>query len=173
MAQQRHSKQSWINAGLTVLETDGPTALRAEPLAKRLNTTKGSFYWHFADVPAFHVAVIESWQTQTLSALVNQLATDGSPEHRLNTFGQQFLADPLDTPMRLWSQSHPRAKQALDQIDEQRLTYIATLLANLGVSNPAFALACYGTLIGSQNVHANNTATEAFTALIDLVLALK
>lgn len=173
MAQQRHSKKSWISAGLTALKTSGPTALRAEPLAKELGTTKGSFYWHFKDVPAFHDAVIESWQTETLSVLVHQLATDGAPEHRLNVFGKQLLADQIDPAMRQWAQNHKTAKRAIQQIDEQRLTYISTLLSHLGVTNPAFALACYGTLIGSQTIHTNNTPSEAFTALIDLVLALK
>lgn len=173
MAQKRHSKQSWIDAGLAALQAGGPAALRAEPLAKQLGTTKGSFYWHFADVPAFHVAVIENWQTRTLNILIDQLAADGSPAHRLESFGQQLLADQIDPAMRHWAQSNETAKLALAQIDEQRLTYISTLLSNLGVSNPAFALACYGTLIGSQSVTANNSPNEAFTALIDLVLALK
>ncbi|MEH6751885.1 MAG: TetR family transcriptional regulator, partial [Paracoccaceae bacterium] len=36
-------------AGLAALAEAGPVALKAEPMARRLGTTKGSFYWHFAD----------------------------------------------------------------------------------------------------------------------------
>jgi len=43
----RLGKADWLDAGLAALAAEGPAALRAEALARQLNTTKGSFYWHF------------------------------------------------------------------------------------------------------------------------------
>ena len=37
----------------------GFTALKAEPLAKAMGVSRGSFYWHFADIAAFHAAILE------------------------------------------------------------------------------------------------------------------
>lgn len=173
MANNRHSKLTWINAGLSALVADGSNALRAEPLAKQLGTTKGSFYWHFADVPAFHIAVIDSWRNCVLSEIVTQLSTDGTPENRLRAFGEQILGEPIDPAIRAWSKSNTHAANAIGQIDEQRLTYISTLLGSLGIANPAFALACYGTLIGGPTIQSDTTTQQAFTAMIDLILALK
>ena len=62
MKRIRLNRQSWIDAGLRALVAEGPTALAAEPLARQLGTTKGSFYWHFKDVPDFQKAVIRDWQ---------------------------------------------------------------------------------------------------------------
>ena len=61
MKRQRLSPQTWIEAGLAELVAQGPKALAAEPLARKLATTKGSFYWHFKDVPDFQAAVVKHW----------------------------------------------------------------------------------------------------------------
>jgi AcrR family transcriptional regulator len=173
MTNSQHSKASWIDAGFSALISGGALALRAEPLAKTLGTTKGSFYWHFADVPTFHIAMIDHWRNDALTKIVTQLSESGTPESRLRVFGEQILSDPSDQAMRAWSQSHPYLANTIEQVDEQRLIYVSTLLTSLGVSNPAFSLACYGALIGSKTVQSDTTPLEAFTALIDLILALK
>jgi AcrR family transcriptional regulator len=173
MSSKQHTKATWISAGLSALENGDPSTLRAEPLAKQLKTTKGSFYWHFADVPTYRDAIIDSWRTNTLNEIVKQLSSNGTPEQRLYAFGEHVLNDTVDPAMRIWAKSHAPARESVTQIDEQRLTYISTLLGSFGISNPAFALACYGSLIGSSAIHANRTPLQAFTALIDLILALK
>src|SRR5882724_4708075 len=58
MADQLSAKD-WLDQGLKALARDGFTALKAEPLAKALGVSRGSFYWHFADVEAFHGATID------------------------------------------------------------------------------------------------------------------
>lgn len=173
MERKQHSKSSWIDAGLSTLIKHGAQALRAEPLAKMLGTTKGSFYWHFSDVPTFQTAVIDSWRNDTLTGIVSHLSASGSSEQRLRAFGEQILDDFADPAMRAWGKSNPHAADAIEQIDEQRITYISTLLANLGFANPAFALACYSALIGAPTIRSKATSQDAFTALVDLVLALK
>ena len=48
------SAKDWVDQGLKALASSGFTALKAEPLAKALRVSRGSFYWHFADIAAFH-----------------------------------------------------------------------------------------------------------------------
>ena len=43
----------WLDQGLKTLAKDGFTALKAEPLAKAMRVSRGSFYWHFADIAAY------------------------------------------------------------------------------------------------------------------------
>jgi len=61
MAEQL-SAQDWVDLGLKTLAKSGFTALKAEPLAKAMRVSRGSFYWHFADIGAFHTAVLERWR---------------------------------------------------------------------------------------------------------------
>ncbi len=44
------NRESWILAAFETLYLDGIDAVRIEPLAVKLNVTKGSFYWHFKTV---------------------------------------------------------------------------------------------------------------------------
>ena len=39
--------QDWLDIAESELAKSGITAVRVEPLAKKLKVTKGSFYWHF------------------------------------------------------------------------------------------------------------------------------
>jgi AcrR family transcriptional regulator len=44
------SATDWLRQGLKTLAQSGFTALKAEPLAKAMGVSRGSFYWHFADI---------------------------------------------------------------------------------------------------------------------------
>ena len=52
------SARDWLDQGLKALAARGFTALKAEPLAKAMGVSRGSFYWHLADVDAFHAAIL-------------------------------------------------------------------------------------------------------------------
>src|SRR4249919_470483 len=56
------SARDWLDQGLKTLAKDGFTALKAEPLAKAMGVSRGSFYWHFADIGAYHAAILERWR---------------------------------------------------------------------------------------------------------------
>src|ERR1700731_312949 len=60
MADQLSAKD-WLDQGLRKLAESGYTALKAEPLAKAMGVSRGSFYWHFADIGAFHAAILKHW----------------------------------------------------------------------------------------------------------------
>jgi len=59
----RLTKDDWVQFGLTILKTEGYSQLKAGTLAKRLKVSRGSFYWHFQDLSAFHAELIAQWQT--------------------------------------------------------------------------------------------------------------
>ncbi len=58
---RRLSVDDWIQAGFAILAEGGPNALRLDRLCEHLDVTKGSFYWHFADLPTYRAALIEAW----------------------------------------------------------------------------------------------------------------
>ncbi len=49
-ANSQLSVDDWVQEGFRVLAEDGVKALTLGQLCTRLGVTKGSFYWHFADM---------------------------------------------------------------------------------------------------------------------------
>src|SRR3954451_11401980 len=56
------SAKDWLYQALKTLPERGFTALKAEPLAKAMGVSRGSFYWRFADIGAFHAAILDDWR---------------------------------------------------------------------------------------------------------------
>ncbi|MEO0937911.1 MAG: TetR/AcrR family transcriptional regulator [Pseudomonadota bacterium] len=175
MKPQRLSRDKWIQAGFDALPDGGAVALRAEVLARRLGTTKGSFYWHFDDVPAFHAAMLDSWKRDAFAAIVGEMEQDNPTAERLKRFGALVTIDAAGAALRAWGLSNPDALAAVQQVDEERLTYITALMNGLGVTDPDYPRAAYAALIGGQDIAALDTAAalSAYTTLVDLILALR
>jgi AcrR family transcriptional regulator len=58
---QRLSADDWIQAGFATIAEEGLKALKIDRLCERLGVTKGSFYWHFADIDSYRDALAEAW----------------------------------------------------------------------------------------------------------------
>jgi AcrR family transcriptional regulator len=162
----RKTPKTWIDAGLSALKSAGPEGLRAETLARQLETTKGSFYWHFKDVPAFHDAVLAEWATQArkrFEAAVNSGETEVT---RLRGLGR-FRQTPLDRAVRAWAVQDRRARKEVAQIDALMLSVIAELLRGLDATHPDFPGLIHAVLVAGP---ASGSHAET---LIDLLLVLK
>jgi len=179
----RLTPKDWIRVGFSALVTEGPEAVRAEPLARRLETTKGSFYWHFADVPTFHRAMLAAWQAEATTALSAELARSLTPAAQLRRFGQiaprVLTPDLTDTPLgpavRAWALGTPAAADTLAAIDTHSLTLLHGLLGDMGITNPEIARLLLGAGIGLADLSRRNSEDPgaAMGTLVDLVLALR
>ncbi len=141
---------SWLDAAFRVLAKKGIEAVRVEPLAKSLNVTKGSFYWHFKDRAALLDAMLVSWRQRATLGVIERLErANPSPVGRI----RQLLALPrirststrdgadIEAAIRLWGRSDPNAASAVLEIDRLRLSYIKSLLLETEGSLPAAAAA--------------------------------
>ena len=97
----RLSRQDWIDEALMCLASRGHAELRADKLAKRLGVSRGSFYWHFTDVPCFEKAVLDHWEVVT---------TDRSYEDAIRAAGK----DPT-RPLQFLIERGFRAPDALER----------------------------------------------------------
>lgn len=173
----RLSPDDWLRAGLQALSAAGPEALKAEPLARSLETTKGSFYWHFPDVPAFRQALLQFWGNEAGSAPA-EAPSDKTEAvallHKLMRDG--YSDDPAaESAMRAWARTDAAAAETLAQIDSTRLDHLQDLLHRIGVSNPQIARLLYASQIGMGQISGSDSAddTKALETLVDLVLALR
>jgi AcrR family transcriptional regulator len=126
----------WLDRGLKALAGDGFTALKAEPLAKALGVSRGSFYWHFADLEAFHAAILKRWRevaAERIIADVEAAADQNNPLQLLlrRVFGERLA---LENAVRVWATVDPAARAAVQAIDRRRLTYVESLFRASGLS---------------------------------------
>ncbi|GAA6209082.1 TetR/AcrR family transcriptional regulator [Cognatishimia sp. WU-CL00825] len=182
MAKNRLSSEDWLAAGFRALSSHGPAALKAEPLARALGTTKGSFYWHFADVPSFHAAMLALWEARAFEDVTAELETETNPVKRLRALGnvaaagtpKEFGGDGTEPAMRAWSRENSTVAQAIQRVDARRMRYIADILAEIGLTNSDLSRLVYGAYIGMQDLTTRDATpnVEAMGTLIDLILAL-
>lgn len=182
MVKNRLSRELWLAAGFKALTEQGPVALKAEPLARRLNTTKGSFYWHFQDVPAFQSAMLELWEERAFSEIVAALEVVDNPIKRLRTLGdiaaksapEEFGGSGAEPAIRAWARENQAVADAMDRIDAKRMEYLHSLLAEIGLTNGELSRIIYGALLGMQELSTRDQHdnAQAMGTLIDLILAL-
>jgi len=135
MADQLSAKD-WLDQGLKALAKSGFTALKAEPLAKAMGVSRGSFYWHFADIGAFHAAILEHWREVAAEQIIANLEASAENENPLSlllrrAFGAKLT---LENAVRTWATLDPVARAAVEAIDRRRLSYVESLLKASGLS---------------------------------------
>jgi AcrR family transcriptional regulator len=140
---ERLSADDWVKAGLKALAREGFTALKADLLAKALGISRGSFYWHFADIGAFQKAVLERWR---------DITEEAGGERLRSLLRRAFTADAaLEIAVRAWAVSDPGARKMVETVDQRRLAYLEKLLASAGIgtaSSVARAHILYWTYLG-------------------------
>ena len=104
------SARDWVDSGPQALASGGFTALKAEPLAKALGVSRGSFYWHFADIAAFHGAILARWHEVAAEQIIANVEAASKIEDPLalllrRVFGERLV---LERAVRTWRASIPR-----------------------------------------------------------------
>ncbi|MEG3176835.1 TetR/AcrR family transcriptional regulator [Sphingomonas sp. RB3P16] len=174
MVPQRLTRQDWLDAALTSLAQQGYQSLRAERLAKALGVSRGSFYWHFADVETFEQAVLDHWETVAVDTpYADAIATarrDSSMA--LEALIRRVFRSPvaLERAVRSWAATSQIAAAALRRVDQRRLSILTELIAS-GEARSELAnvraILLYWTYIGHVT-NADITVDEAIvTALIE------
>ena len=151
---RRLTAQDWVDAALEAIAEGGLEALAVEPLAERLDVTKGSFYWHFGSRDALLEAVLARWEEIGFTAVVADLEAIAVPSERLRALAERAIAESrlgqlevafgarLDDP---WIAATYRRLLA------RRLNYLVELFSELGLAKAQArrrALLAYATYAG-------------------------
>lgn len=177
----RLTRDDWLLAGFEALCETGPAALGAEPLARRVGATKGSFYWHFTDVPAYSDALLTLWQEETALAL--EVVSAEADAARLRATAQAIAATAeadsvilrAESAIRAWAGTESAVAEAVARVDGLRLARLQRLLSACDIGNLEMARILYAAAIGMQTMRdpARDQAAPAIGSLVDLILALR
>jgi AcrR family transcriptional regulator len=130
------SARDWLDQGLRTLARYGFTALKAEPLAKAMGVSRGSFYWHFADIGAFRAAILKHWREVAAEQIIAELDVASRHDNPLPLLVRRaFGTKPaLENAVRTWATVDPAARAAVQAIDERRLNYVEGMFSASGLS---------------------------------------
>ena len=165
----------WIEAGFAVLADSGPNALRIDRLCERLGVTKGSFYWHFTDMPAYRRALVEEWGSlhdQNRRQFEHMQGVD--PRERLAVMVQTWLAPQhwaLERAMRLWALTDDAVLASVQQSDARVLRAIRQAFVDCGFGPEEAAMRSFIVFgLGAGLLHTADSAPAAAPGLQDRFL---
>jgi AcrR family transcriptional regulator len=157
---RRLSADDWIQAGFAILAEGGPNALRLDRICEHLGVTKGSFYWHFADLKTYRTAVIEAWgslQDQDRQRFEN--SPDLEPRDKLRYMMNAVVRPEqwaLERAMRVWALTDAAVAENVRKSDGRVLRAVFQAFtdagfepADAGVRSTVFFGAGMGVLHGS------------------------
>jgi AcrR family transcriptional regulator len=131
------TKTDWTEAALLALARDGLRGVAVEPLARQLETTKGSFYWHFADRGELIAATIERWEQRATTEMIDRIQAIDDPRERLTELATSAFAGAARgnayAAMLAAAPSDPRVRAALERVTRRQLAFLEDLYADLGV----------------------------------------
>jgi AcrR family transcriptional regulator len=165
-AAQKLDRQQWISVGLQVLAESGIDDVRVEPIAKLMNVTKGSFYWHFKNRDDLLSAILQEWVNTETHGLIDRVESIGGDATikllHLFEFATQINGR-LENAMRGWAIRDPLVATMVLTVDCDRLAYTKKLFLAVGF-NPfeaeIRAQMAYFSLVGECTVGITRDASE-------------
>jgi AcrR family transcriptional regulator len=164
-------RQDWLTIGIQILIEKGIEAVKVDPLAKLLNVTRGSFYWHFKNRDDLLEEILREWESRNTQTVIEQIEElDTSPSSKLLSLFEIAAQDDnrLEKAVRIWSVNDARAEVAIARVDRQRLDYLQNLFFQLGFSEidaRVRAQIVYSTRLGWFMMALPSQSTERLTEI--------
>jgi AcrR family transcriptional regulator len=124
----RLSVDDWIQAGFAILAEEGIKALKIDRLCRRLDVTKGSFYWHFTDIAGYRAALVQAWgelRDDERSHFGEQAGL--APRERLSAMMSSLVSPrhwTLERAMREWARTDAAAAASVRAADQRVLAAV-------------------------------------------------
>ncbi len=137
-----HDRNEWVEAAIDILAEQGVAGMRIEVLAKSLNVTKGSFYWHFKDRQDLFTAVLETWRDGRIRDIRKQTeANPGSEDqqllHLIDIYGatRNRKGISIELAVREWARRDAQAATVVEEVDHWRLECTRQLFLARGLND--------------------------------------
>ncbi|KAA0980403.1 TetR/AcrR family transcriptional regulator [Pseudomonas sp. ANT_H12B] len=134
----RGSVNGWLEAAYDALKESGVDAVRVMPLAKRLNLSRTSFYWFYADREQLLAALLARWRDKNTGGLVRQCDSyaESISEAILNVFECWVNPDLFDSQfefaVRSWALQSDEVAAEIAVADETRINALAGMFRRFG-----------------------------------------
>ncbi len=133
------TEADWVNAATEILVKENVRGIRIDALCEKLGVTKGSFYWHFNTRAELLSAILKNWQRRMTSNVIQNVSRGGDSGFarlkslislprmpRSPAFAQTEMS------IRDWGRRVDLPRQAVQEVDNIRLEYLAELYRQEG-----------------------------------------
>ncbi len=115
----------------------GVAAVKVEVIARQLQVSKGSFYWHFKNRKELLEEILQRWENETFW-LIEESQKEPTPKQQLIKLF--ILADELcnlpdpETAIFIWANQEPSVQQRVRLVETTRVEYLNKILQDYGFS---------------------------------------
>lgn len=129
------TKADWIDAGWVLMANQGVAAVKIEVLARQLQVSKGSFYWHFKNRQELLEGILQRWEHETLW-LIEESSKEPTPKKQLIkmfALAEELceLPDP-EAAIFIWANKEPEIQKRVRIVETERVNYLNRLLQEYG-----------------------------------------
>jgi len=133
---KRLSREDWLKAAIEEFENHGVDGIKVVVIAERLESTSGSFYWHFKDQPDLLKALLAYWEVEMTDQIIKYSRSyDGPPEKRIIDLMLAVIeqdAANLDHGISVWARRDPNVRQVFDRTTQKRFDHAAWMFRQAG-----------------------------------------
>ncbi|WP_235681060.1 TetR/AcrR family transcriptional regulator [Tomitella gaofuii] len=126
----------WTTAALALLVEDGVAAVKISTLCARLGVTKGSFYWHFADLRSLMAATADHWCGRQNDAVRGLDDLESLPvDERLGVMSRMLLAEgswTVERAIRDWARTNEQVAESVRVLDRRIFDVVEATMRELG-----------------------------------------
>jgi AcrR family transcriptional regulator len=135
----RLTVDDWTDAAYARFREDGLGGVRVEAIARDLDTTKGSFYHHFADRAALVRAVMDRWEREETDHFIVEADAAPGPRERLETLFIGIARRRIPGEDSLYLEAEREGvSDCVRDVTARRVAYVAQAITELGL-DPAQA----------------------------------
>lgn len=134
----RGSPDVWLGAAYESLLEAGVDAVKIQPLAKKLNLSRTSFYWFFKDREELLNALVSRWREKNTGNLVKRAEAyaETVAEAMLNVFDcwldSRLFDSQFEFAVRSWALQSPEILAEVQSADQQRLDALSRMFLRFG-----------------------------------------
>ena len=138
MGRPKVTKEQWLDAGIIAFAESGFAGVVVEQMATELKSNKSGFYWYFGNREGFFASLFEYWKDKETESFFRLADKEPTPIDQFSTLFRSIASTPVHIDfqfhMRRAGQKDVRVKRILASIESRRISYVASILAALGLS---------------------------------------
>ena len=121
------TREAWIAAARKVLENGGISEVKIDRLARRLEVTRGSFYFHFSSLQDLHQALLDEWRQRNCAPFERLRASEVTDGFEFFSSVVHIWVDEnpfsprLDLSVRDWARTSRPLQKEVGEMDDLRL----------------------------------------------------